>query len=225
MKLYANYVATTSRAVLAFCEHTGVDVDLAEVDLMNGEHHQPEFASLNPNRLIPVLDDDGFIVTEASAILRYLAEKAHSDLYPLDPQDRARVNELIAWFEANFYKDFGFQFVYPQLFPHHSRGTEEANRATIEFGRDQACARLTVLDRHYLAEGRKFLVRDRLTIADFFGASILSLGDLVHCSFADYPNVSGWYEAVAEIDAWKRVNGPFRGFAASLAGKNFVGLS
>lgn len=225
MKLYANPAATTSRAVLAFCDHDGVDIDMVDVDIMSGEHHQPEFVSLNPNKMIPVLDDDGFILTEASAILRYLAEKVHSELYPSDLQDQARVNEIIAWFEANFYKDFGFQFVYPQLFPHHSRGTDEANRATIEFGRAQACTRLAVLDEHYLAEGRRFLACDRLTIADFFGASILSLGNLVHCSFADYPNVSRWYGAVADLDAWQKVNGPFNGFAASLAEENFVGLS
>lgn len=225
MKLYANPAATTSRAVLAFCEHESLDVDIVIVDLMNGEHHAPEFVALNPNRLIPVLDDDGFVLTEASAILRYLAEKTESDLYPSSLRDRARVNELIAWFEANFYKDFGFQFVYPQLFPHHSRGTDEANRATIEFGRVQARARLAVLDGHYLAGGRTHLCCDRLTIADFFGASILSLGDLVHCSLDDFPNVLAWYENISRLDAWHRVNGTFRGFAQSLGGESFVGLS
>jgi glutathione S-transferase len=224
MKLYANAAATTSRAVMAFIEHVGLDVQLVPVDLMTGEHHQAPFSELNPNRLVPVLDDDGFVLTESSAILRYLAAKTESELYPTDIRERARVDELIAWFEANFYKDFGYQFVYPQLFPHHSRGSDEANQATIAFGKQQSCERLAVLDRHYLGDERRFLVGGRLTIADLHGASILSLGELIGCSLDAYPNVRRWYEATCALDAWSQVNHSFLGYAASLKDQTFVGL-
>lgn len=225
MKLYANSVATTSRAVLALCRAENIPVDLHEVDLMAGEHHQPPLSEINPNRQIPVLDDDGFVLTEASAILRYLARRTESPLYPTEPEARARVDELVAWFEANFYRDFGFQFVYPQLFPHHSRGSEEANRATIEWGREKSRSWLAVLDRHFLGGGKIWLVGDRLTIADYFGASILSLGELVQCRFGGYPNVRRWYDGVRSDASWAEVNVPFEGFAASLRGQKFLGLS
>ena len=53
----------------------GLDVAEQVVDLMTGEHHQEPFVRINPNRLVPVLEDDGFRLTESSAILKYLAEK------------------------------------------------------------------------------------------------------------------------------------------------------
>src|SRR4051812_17055316 len=124
MDLYVFRAATTSRAVLAFCDAANIDVTVKDVDLMKGEQHQPPFATLNPNGLVPVLVDDGFVLTEASAILRYLANKTRSPLYPDDLRARARVDELLAWFEANFYKDFGFQYVYPSVMPHHARGSD-----------------------------------------------------------------------------------------------------
>ena len=225
MKLYVNHAATTSRAVLAFCEAEDLDVELQVVDLMQGEHHEPPFSDLNPNRMIPVLDDDGFVLTESSAILRYLAAKSESDLYPADLRERARVDEMIAWFEANFYKDWGFQFVYPQLFPHHSRGSDAANRATVEWGLSQSRERLAVLDQHYLGGGRRYLVGDRLTIADFHAASILSLGDLIGCCLEDYPNVRAWYENITGSQTWTSINGVFDGFAESVKDGNFVRLS
>lgn len=226
MKLYANRAATTSRAVLAFCSAENIDVDVVSIDIASGEHYGPVFTELNPNRMIPVLEDDGFVLTESSAILRYLAAKSQSALYPEDLRERAKVDELIAWFEANFYKDFGFQYVYPQLFDHHSRGSTAANDATVEFGRASARSRLKVLDEHYLGVDRNFLVGDHLTIADFHGASILSLGELVDCSLTAFPNVDRWYRHITQLSAWRANNEAFTAFAESMRdGQSFVGLS
>ena len=66
---------------------------------------------------------------------------------------------------------------------------------------------------------------DQLTIADYHGASILSLGDLVGVDLSPYPNVQRWYDRVVGLPAWTRINQAFSGFAASLEGTPFVGLS
>ena len=225
MKLYVNHVATTSRAVLALIEEAAIGCDIETIDLMSGQHRQQAFLSINPNGLIPVLEDEDFVLTESSAILRYLATKHGSPMYPTDLRQRARVDEFMAWFEANFYKDFGYQFVYPQLFPHHSRGSDDANGATVAFGRNQARDRLAVLDTHMIGDDRMFLVGDGLTIADFHGASILSLGELVGCSLDAYPNVKRWYGNITSLPSWTAINQAFQGFASSLRDQQFVGLS
>lgn len=225
MRLYMNEAATTSRAVLAFMRHVDLTAELISIDLMSGEHHQAEFSNLNPNRLVPVLDDEGFVLTESGAILRYLADKTGSPLYPRALQQRARVDEMISWFEANFYKDFGFQLVYPQLFPHHSRGSHEANAATVAWGQAQARMRLEVLDQHTLGDGRRWLTGEELTIADLHGASILSLGELIGVDLTPFPRVQSWYGRVTEIESWQSVNGAFSAFVAQAGQGNFVGLA
>ena len=57
----------------------------------------PEFLSLNPNGFVPVIIDDGFVLWESGAILRYLAEKVGSDLWPADPRERALVDQWLTW--------------------------------------------------------------------------------------------------------------------------------
>lgn len=225
MDLYVFRAATTSRAVLAFCDLAGISVNVKDVDITRGEHHAPAFAALNPSRLVPVLDDDGFVLTQGSAILRYLANRTPTTLYPADLRTRARIDELIAWFEADFNKDFGFQYVYPQLMPHHARASAEATQRTVEWGRDRARTWLSVLDGHFLRGDRSVLVGDALTIADLFGAAVVSLGELVGCTFAEYPNVRRWYANVTNHPSWQKINGPFQGFAASIEKRNFVALS
>ncbi len=223
MNLHVDPVSTTSRAVLALCRHANIEISVQIVSLMKGEHHQPPFAELNPNQMVPALVDGDFVLTESSAIMRYLARINNSSLYPAEPRRAARVDELIAWFESNFYKDFGYQYIYPQLMPHHKR-PGLANEATVEWGRAQSRRWLEVLDSHLLRECDPFLLGSNPSIADFHGASIMSLGELVGCNFQHYPNVRNWYQAVTKLDSWQGVNAEFSGFARSLQGQGFVAL-
>jgi glutathione S-transferase len=222
MDLYIDPVATTSRAVLAMCRHEQVDVELRFVSLMKGEHHADTFARLNPNRMVPVLVDDGFVLTESSAILRYLARSRSSALYPAGLQEAARVDEMLAWFESNFYKDFGYQYVYPQLLPHHARGTGDATRATVEWGRKSSHRWLQVLDAHFLAHGQDYLTGRNLSIADFHGVSILSLGELVGCDLGGYPRVEAWNMRMKQLASWRAACEDFEGFVASVRGAQVV---
>lgn len=223
MELYVDPLATTSRAVLALCRHEGMPMVVRSISLIKGENHRPPLAELNPNRLVPVLVDGDFVLTESSAILRYLARMHGSRLYPAEPRSAARVDELMAWFESNFYKDFGYQYVYPQLMPHHQR-PGEANDATVEWGRAQSKRWLQVLDTHLLRHCDPFLLGAAPSVAEFLGASILSLGELVGCSFAGYPQVRSWYAAVNDLESWRTVNADFSELASSLRGQGFVAL-
>lgn len=223
MELYVDPVGTTSRAVLALVRHEGMAMTVHNVSLMKGEHHQPPLSALNPNRLVPVLVEGNFVLTESSAILRYLARVHGSSTYPGEPQSAARVDELVAWFESNFYKDFGHQYVYPQLMPHHRR-PGGANEITVEWGRARSQRWLAVLDTHFLRDCDPFLLGSTPSIADFHGASILSLGELVRCSLEPFPNVRRWCLAVTGLECWQAVNVDFQGFVRSLQGKDFVGL-
>ena len=68
MKLYMHPVSMTSRPVRLFIADAGIDIEQQVVDLMTGEHHQEPFVSINPNRLVPVLDDGDFRLTESSVV-------------------------------------------------------------------------------------------------------------------------------------------------------------
>src|SRR6185295_18661378 len=75
MKLHYHPISTTSRPVMLFAAESGIPLEMKVVDLFTGEHMQPGYARLNPNHLVPVLEDGDFVLTENAAILKYLAEK------------------------------------------------------------------------------------------------------------------------------------------------------
>jgi glutathione S-transferase len=223
MKLYFHPVSTASRPVVLFCADNNIPYEPVVIDLMTGEHTKEPYKKLNPSSMVPAIDDEGFVLTESSAILKYLAEKHNSAAYPKDLKQRARINERMDWFNTQLYREYGYHLCYPQLFPHHNRTPEEAQRATIEWGRDKSAHWLKVLNDTYIGS-HKYVCGDTMTIADYFGAEILSAGDLIGIHFKGYPNVDRWMSTMRALPNWKKVHEATDGFAASLKGKPFVTL-
>lgn len=224
MKLHYHPASTTSRIVELFVRDQGIDLEYQLVDLFTGAHQHPDFEKLNPNRLVPVLEDGEFFLTESSAIARYIAEKCGSAAYPKDLQARAQVNEMMDWFNANFYKDFGYGFIYPQLFPHHKRANDELQAGTIEWGKQKALNWLKILDERLIGSHKTYLCGDTITLADYQGAEIISLGDLIRCEYTDYPNISRWMNTVRKLPSWGSVNAAAEDLAAAFSEQPFIAI-
>jgi glutathione S-transferase len=97
MKLYMHPVSTATRPVRLLIAENGIKCDEEMVDILKGTHYQQPYASLNPNRMVPMLEDGDFRLTESSAILKYLADKYDLPSYPKDLKKRAKVNEVMDW--------------------------------------------------------------------------------------------------------------------------------
>jgi glutathione S-transferase len=221
MKFHFHPVSTTSRSILFFMADQGIPYEPVVVDLMTGEHVKPPFTDLNPSRQVPVLDDEGFVMTECSAILKYIAEKTKNAAYPSDLRERARVNEIMDWFNTNLYREYGYHLIYPQVYPSHKREQDAHQSGTIGWGKDKSMFWLGVLDTHYLGHGKPYLLGDKLSIADYLGSAIISAGDLVGVDLKRFPNVDRWMKAMRARPGWAKTHEVHDGFAASLKGKPF----
>src|ERR1700761_5627868 len=70
-----------------------------------------EFLALNPNAMVPVIKDDGFVLWESNSIIRYLALRyGGTQLYPEHPQERARVDQWIDWQAAELNRAWSYAF-------------------------------------------------------------------------------------------------------------------
>ncbi len=222
MKLYMHPISMVSRPIRLFIAENRIPVEEELVDLMTGAHHQEPYASKNPNRLVPMLEDGDLRLTESSAILKYLADKIGSPAYPKELKARAKVNEAMDWINTNFYRDWGYGLAYPQLFPHHKRRSEEAHAATIEWGKTKSENWLKILNDHWIGPDKQYLCGNEITIADYFGAGIVTLGELIGCDFAAYPNVVRWLGNVKKLSSWESVNREFYGLREAIKAQQFV---
>ena len=162
MKLYGYRNGRTLRALWAL-EEVGARYEYVEVDLKRGQHREPAFLALNPAGKVPVLDDDGTIVTESTAICMHLAER-HPESGLLPPAGTPERTECYRWtsfilteLDAPLWTIAKHRFALPQ----ERRVPAVIETASWEF-RNAASVLASALDnRQYLA-GAAFSVADIL---------------------------------------------------------------
>ena len=95
MKLYTYFRSSASFRVRIALHLKGLAYEPAFVRLPKGEHRSPDYGALNPQALVPTLEDAGRLLTQSLAILEYLEEtRPQPPLLPKDPAGRARVRSL-----------------------------------------------------------------------------------------------------------------------------------
>ena len=97
MKLYWHPMSGHAHRAQLFLSLIGAKFDLVEVDLAGGAHKAPDFLKLNSFGQVPVLDDDGVIVSDSNAILIYAAKKfGKTDWLPEDARGAAGVQRWLS---------------------------------------------------------------------------------------------------------------------------------
>ena len=169
-----------------------------------------------------MLEDGDMRLTESSAILKYLADKVGSPAYPKDLKQRAKVNEVMDWLNTNFYRDFGYGLCYPQLFPHLKRRSDEAQAAQLEMAKEHSKRWLKILNDYWLGPSKKYLCGNEITIADYFGACLVSIGEIIKSDYSAYPELSDSRNRRGRSSpAWPKVNEAFDGLVAAVKGQQF----
>ena len=95
MKLYTYFRSSAAFRVRIALNLKGLGYEPAFVHLAKGEHRGPEYAAVNPQALVPALEDGGRIFSQSLAIIEYLDERfLQPALLPADPADRALVRSM-----------------------------------------------------------------------------------------------------------------------------------
>lgn len=97
LKLWGRVNSVNVKKVLWMLDETGIPYDRSDAGLEHGVVDTPEYRAMNPNGRVPTIEDDGFVLWESNSILRYLAVKHGSALYPADPQARASADRWMDW--------------------------------------------------------------------------------------------------------------------------------
>lgn len=190
IKLYHFPLSGHSHRAQLMLSLLGIDPQIEFVDLAKGAQNTPEYRAVNVFGQVPVIDDNGTIVADSTAILVYLAKKydASGKWLPEDADGAAQVQRWLAVAAGQI-----------------NNGPARARLITV-FGAgfdpkdtiDRAHAVLKVIDQHL--EGRDFLAADHATIADVAGYSYIAHAPEGNVSLEGYPNVRAW---LARIEGLK----------------------
>lgn len=96
LKIWGRLTSVNVQKVVWCADELGLDYKRVDAGGTHGLVNTPEYRALNPNGLIPVIEDDGFVLWESNAIVRYLAAKyGHGSLWPTDIQIRADADRWV----------------------------------------------------------------------------------------------------------------------------------
>lgn len=210
MRLYFDPLATSSRPVVLLIHDFGLDVEEIMVNLHLNEHTEPDFLRLNPNGAVPVLDDDGFVLTEGCAILKYLAVRNSLPVYPAAFEERIRVDEMLSWFTTNFWGYHCVFGTYAKMLPSLAALSPVTRAEMAAVGAHGSQRYLEVLDRR-LRENGPYVCGKNITLADYEGISLTTLADFVDFDFSPYPNVQAWIALMRECKGWDSAFAGFNG--------------
>lgn len=198
MKLYY-FEIPNPRRPCAVARYLDLPVDFVRIDLTKGEQRRPDFLALNPNGKVPALEDGDVRLWESHAIMAYLSVKAGSDLWPSDPLEQIEVLKWLNWDTAHFSRHAArlyFEcYLKGRLVPGEP-DQSEIDEATGFFKRFAG-----VLDAHL--KGRRHILGDRLTIADFGLAAFLPYAEEAGLPLEGCDEVRRWHGALTEIEAWR----------------------
>jgi len=171
------------------------------VNLMAGEQKTPEFLKLNPIGRVPAIDDDGFKVFESGTIIKYLAQKNNSPLYPKDLQKRTMVDQ---------WMDFANIHVGPAL----ARIT--FNRVMYKFINAEKDERslndgikflgqfLPLLEKQL--KENKYLAGSEMTLADINLLAVLDPCELSSVDLSSYPALNAWRKNLKSQSFYTKVH-------------------
>ena len=168
LKVHGRKTSVNVQKVMWVVGELGLPHTRTDVGGAFGGLDTPEYGAMNPNRLVPVIDDGGFILWESAAIVRYLSERyGRGTLAPEGHHAYARADQWMEWAGTTLMQPIiatcFLQLIRVQAAVRDTKAVAAAAKTVGE--------KLAVLDAH-LAD-RQFIMGDQLTMADIGVGSLL----------------------------------------------------
>lgn len=197
LKVWGRTNSVNVKKALWAAEELGLEFQRIDAGMEHGVTKTPEYLKMNPNSLVPTIDDDGFVLWESHTIVRYLAAKhGAGTLWPTDLRARADAERWMDW-------AFTFQSAMRAVFWGLIRTKpEERDHQAIEEGR-QRSAQLLAIPERTLSE-RPYLGGATLTMGDIPLGCEVQRWMRVPMERARFPNVQAWFDRLCARPAFRK---------------------
>jgi len=199
LTIYGRNSSSNVQKVLWLCEEIGLPYTSAHDVAPGAAKNSDAYLKLNPNGLIPAIDEDGFVLWESNAILRYLGAKhAAGTLFANDLRSRADADRWMDW-QATVLAPL-MSVMLRQLV---RTPPEQRDAKLIAATAADIRTKVKILDA--ALAGRAYLAGDAFTIADIaIGQWMWRYVTLVP-DRAPTPNLTAWYERLQQRPAFKKI--------------------
>ncbi len=196
LKVWGRGNSVNVKKALWCLDELGLEYERTDAGLQHGVVNTPEYRRMNPNGLVPTLEENGFVLWESHSIVRYLAAKhGKGVLWPMEERTRAVANQWMDW-------AFTFQGSVRDSFWNLIRTPPEK--------RDAAA-----IERSRVKSGEMAAILDAALADQMYVAGAYSMGDIpIGCEVQRWmrlpmerprlPNLEAWFERLCARPAFKK---------------------
>ncbi|MFT3771650.1 MAG: glutathione S-transferase N-terminal domain-containing protein [Minicystis sp.] len=205
MKLYGHPMSTCTRKVLTTLSEKGHEAEFVLVDIMKGEAKAPAHLARQPFGVVPTIDDDGFVLYESRAIIRYLNDTLSGpNLVPSDAKARALMEQSIS-VEYSYFTPKAMTIIMNVLFG--KMMGKEPDMDAVNAAKQSLAGTAATLDKWFADH-------------QYFGGDVFSLADIGYMPYVEYLFAAGegglitepkhlgaWWTRVSERPSWRKATG------------------
>jgi glutathione S-transferase len=196
LKIWGRDNSSNVRKVRWAAEEMGLPYEHIPAGGTFGITKDAAYQAMNPNGLVPCIEDDGLVLWESNAIVRYLAAK-HGKLWPSDPAVRAAGDKWMDWANSTLHPALRDAFIGLLRTP-----PEKRNQAAIEASAQNTAKVLAIVDaalaRQPYLSGEEFAMGDIPVGSYVYGWYGLPLQRPV------LPHLDAWYERLKQRPAYRK---------------------
>ncbi|HEX4328405.1 MAG TPA: glutathione S-transferase [Burkholderiales bacterium] len=199
LKIWGRVNSINVQKVMWLLAELKLPFERTDAGLHFGAVNEDWYRAMNPNGRVPTIDDDGFILWESNAVVRYLAAKHSAGAFhPADARTRADADRWMDWCTTTIAP-----VMTPLFWGLIRTPAEKRDSAALEGYRKEMDKLAGVLDA-LLADGRPYLCGDTLTMGD------IPLGCFTYRWYgmpierAELPHLRAWYERLAARPAFRQ---------------------
>lgn len=189
LKIWGRTNSINVQKVLWCCAETGVKFERVDAGMQFGVNNTPEYKAMNPNGLVPMIDDDGFVLWESHAIVRYLARKhGLGTLCPADARVAADADRWMEWYSTTLWNHMR-----PIFWNLIRTPPEKRNMAEVEDNRQKLAGYLAMADQQLAKTA--WLAGAQFTMGDIPLAVLCHRWYNLDLTRPAMPNLERWFKA------------------------------
>ncbi|KAN0032627.1 hypothetical protein ACTFIV_006534 [Dictyostelium citrinum] len=203
--LYGDLLSQPVRAVYWFLKINKIEFELHEILLGKKEARTEEYSKINPLQKMPALKYKGEIYIESHNILRFLAQEFNLNQYYGETlKEKTKVDTYLDWHHLGIRTYAQSLFAQKYLMPKFGTGLYNDRNLNAEEG---VPIGLKQIENVFLKNGEnKYIVGDRLTIADFSCYCELKQLEGIKYDFSPYKSIEKWRKQMESLDGYKETN-------------------
>lgn len=198
LKIYGRANSINVRKVLWMCGEIGLPFTREDWGRGYRATSEPEFKRVSAFGVVPVIDDDGFVLRESNTIVRYLANKhGRTDVYPTELRHRATAEAWMDWANMDLY-----QGVRPVFLGLVVKMPAFQDQKLIDAGAAEWAVQMQRLDAHLAANG-PYVTGKTFTVGDIPVGLIVNRWMSIDFKKPNLDAVSRYYELLSERAAYR----------------------